>query len=457
MSSEKSPIVEEPIPITQTALTEQSMFRLFGITARWPAALSALRHRNYRLFWFGQMVSLLGTWMQNAAQGWLVLLLAEQEFGPQHAALPVGVVTALGQLPMFLFCLFAGVLADRVDRRRILLVTQSCLMLLALALAVLVSTSTVHHTGLGGNTYKMHLWQVAIFTMCTGLVMAVDMPVRQSFVKDMSSPRDLLNAIALNSIIFNLARIFGPAIAGRVIKIPSIDIAGALYINAASFLAVLVGLLLIRIKPTVRSVVESSIWQGLRAGFQYVAHQRVIRLLMALMAVYAIFGFSYNVLLSVIDHVVLKHDVAGYGMMMGSTGAGACVGALFLASTAGRVRKGQVLFWGGLLVSASLIAFSFSHRYLLSLALLPALGGGLVVSSASINSMIQEIVPDHLRGRVVSIWAFIFVGFGVIGAINMGATAHFTTPLTAILIAGVCCLLAQLFVTVRAGWFWRLK
>jgi len=354
-------------------------------------------------------------------------------------------VSALGQMPIFIFCLFAGVLADRVDRRRILLVTQTILMLLALALGILVSIGMVH------------LWQVAIFSACTGLVMAVDMPVRQSFVKDMSSPRDLLNAIALNSIIFNLARIFGPAVAGWVIKIHSIGIPGALYINAISFLAVIVGLLLIRIPPIVRAVDESSIWQGLREGFRYAIHQRVIRLLMALMGVYAIFGFSYNVLMSVIANIVLKQDSSGYGMLLGATGLGACVGALFLATTAGRIRKGQVLLYGGLLISVSLIAFSFSHHYLLSLTLLPALGGGLVVSSASINSMIQEIVPDNLRGRVVSIWAFIFAGFGPIGAMYMGMAAHLSTPLTAIFIAGVCCLVAQLVVTLKAGWFWRLS
>lgn len=445
MSTDKSAIDEATAVPASTALTEQSTFRLFGYTGRWPAALSALQHRNYRLFWCGQLISLLGTWMQNAAQGWLVLVLAKQEFGVHHAALYVGLVSALGQMPIFLFCLFAGVLSDRADRRRILLGTQTALMLLALALGILVSSG------------RVHLWQVAIFSMCTGLVMAVDMPVRQSFVKDMSSPRDLLNAIALNSIIFNMARIFGPAIAGRVIKIPAVGIPGALFINAGSFLAVLVGLLLIRIPPTIRAVQESSIWQGLREGFHYAIHQRVIRLLMALMGVYAIFGFSYNVLMSVIANIVLKQDVSGYGMLMGSTGAGACIGALFLAATAGRVRKGQVLLWGGLTVSASLIALSFSHHYLLSLALLPALGGGLVVSSASINSMIQEIVPDYLRGRIVSIWAFIFAGFGPIGALYMAMTAHFTAPLTALLIAGICCLAAQLVVTVRAGWFWQLK
>ncbi len=383
--------------------------------------------------------------MQNAAQGWLVVVLARQEYGTHHPALAVGLVSALGQLPMFIFCLFAGVLADRADRRRILVATQIVLMLLAFGLGLLVKFGSVH------------LWQVAIFSMCTGLVMSVDMPVRQSFVKDMSSPRDLLNAIALNSMIFNLARIFGPSVAGWVMKIPAVGISGALFINAASFLAVIAGLLLIRIKPMVSSIRKSSIWHGLREGFHYAVHHRIIRLLMALMGFYAIFGFSYNVLMSVIANIVLKRDVAGYGMLMGSTGVGALIGAIFLAVAATRVRKGQVLLWGGLMLSASLIAFSFSHRYLLSLALLPPLGCGLVVSSASINSMIQEIVPDALRGRVISIWAFIFAGFGPIGALYMGTVAHWTTPLTAFRIAGLCCLAAQLFITVRARWFWKLR
>ena len=412
---------------------------------RWPAAFSALQHRNYRLFFTGQMISLIGTWMQNAAQGWLALLLATSEFGKANAALYVGLVSALGQMPIFLFCLFAGVLSDRADRRRILITTQTGLMLLALGLGLLMSFG------------HAHLWQVALFSAGTGLVMAFDMPTRQAFMKDMASPRDLLNAIALNSTIFNLARIFGPAVAGYVIKIPSIGIPGALYINAVSFLAVIFGLLLIRMKPAPRVADDESMWRRLGEGFTYAAHHRIIRLLLGLMAVYAVFGFSYAVLTSVIAKQVLGQDAAGYGMLMGATGAGACIGAVFLATTAGQIRKGQVLLWGGLLVSASLIAFSFSHHFLLSLLLLPFVGGGLVVSSASINSMIQEIVPDHLRGRVVSIWAFIFAGFGPIGAVYMGLVAHLTSPLTAMLIGGLCCLAAQLFVTLRASWFWQLK
>jgi len=430
---------------TQQQAVERPTFRILGLTGTWPAALSALQHRNYRLFWTGQAVSLIGTWMQNAAQGWLVLQLATAEYGARQASLYVSLISALGTLPMFLFCLFAGVISDRADRRRILVATQTGLMLLALGLGLLTATNHVH------------LWQVAIFTACSGLMMAFDMPTRQAFVKDMASPRDLLNAIALNSTIFNLARIFGPAVAGRIIKMPGIGIPGALYINAASFLAVIFGLVLIRTQPVVHPPSDSSVWQRLREGFHYVAHERTIRLLMIIMAVITIFGFSHAVLISVIAVQVLKQDSAGYGMLMGAAGIGACVGAIFLATTAGRVRKGQIILWGGLLMSVALIALGCNRNYPLALLILACVGGGLVVYSASINSMIQEIVPDYIRGRVVSIWAFIFAGFGPLGALYMGLIAHITTPLMAVLSGGVCCLALQFFLVLRAGWFLKLK
>lgn len=424
------------------ATSARATFRVCGITCAWPAALSALQHRNYRLFLSGQLVSLIGTWMQNAAQGWLVLLLATSEFGASKASLYVGLVSALGTLPIFLFCLLAGVLSDRQDRRRILIITQISLMLLAAGLALLTASG------------KVHLWQVAIFSMLSGLVMAFDMPTRQAFVKDMSSPKDLLNAIALNSTIFNLARIFGPAVAGRIIKDPHFGIPGALYINAASFLAVIIGLFMIRVPPVVRRASDGNVWQRLGEGFRYTARHKTIRLLMIIMAAVSIFGFSYAVLMSVIAVQVFRQDSSGYGVLMGAGGIGACIGAIFLAATAGRIRKGRMLFWSGMLMSTALIVFSFNHNFFRALLLLPFVGAGLVVTSASINSMIQEIVPDHLRGRVVSIWAFIFAGFSPLGALFAGTLAHYTTPMTAVLAGGACCAALFGYLTLRARWLW---
>jgi len=416
-----------------------------GTIGTWPSAISALQHRDFRLFWSGQLVSLIGTWMQNAAQGWLVLVLATREYGPANTALYVGLISALGSLPVFFVTLFAGVLSDRRDRRRILLITQTCFMILSIGLAVL--------TGAG----LVRLWQVALFTVLSGLVMAFDMPTRQAFVKDVATPAHLLNAIALNSAIFNLARIVGPAVAGRLINVPSIGVAGALYLNAASFLAVIVSLFFIKYRKPPTEPMNATVWQHLVEGFRYVICHPTVRLLMVMMAVYSIFGFSYPVLMSVIAVQVLGKNAAGFGMLMASTGIGAFIGAVFLAATAGKVRKGQVLLWGGIISGVGLIAFGMSHSYPLSLALLPFVGGGLVVTSSGINSIIQELAPDKLRGRVVSMWAFIFAGFTPIGALYAGSVAHATTPGTAILIGGVVILLMIIGVSIKRGWLWRIE
>lgn len=398
---------------------------------------SALRHRNFRIFWSGQVVSLVGSWMQSAAQGWLVLMLATAHFGKAEAPFYIGLVGALGSLPMFAFCLFAGVFADRMDRRRILIATQSALMLLALGLAVLTGSEVVK------------FWHVVVFSMLSGLVMAFDMPTRQAFVKDISSPRDLLNAIALNSTIFNLARILGPAVAGPLIQIPAIGISGALYINAASFLAVLISLSQIRLTPQVREKSDANLWQHLGEGFRFVAGHQLIRMLLVMMAVYSIFGFSYAVLMSVIATQTLQQGAAGYGALMSASGVGAFIGAIWLAARARYARKGQLLIYAGVLSGISIVAFSFSRNFLLSMLILPFVGAGLVVASACINSIIQEVTPDALRGRVVSMWAFIFAGFTPIGSLYAGVVARVTSADMAIMLGGVACLIMMLVIILK--------
>ena len=437
---------ESPNPVQLHEVpAEAPTFRFLWYAGQWPATIRALRHRNFRYFWSGQFISLIGTWMQSAAQGWLVLVLAIAEFGEANAAFYVGMIGALGSAPIFLLTLFAGVISDRHDRRRILVLTQTLLMLLAIGLGLLVSAGAVR------------LWHVGLFSLLTGAAMAFDMPTRQAFVKDMASPEDLLNAIALNSSIFNLARIVGPGVAGWLMSIQAIGIPGVLYINAASYLAVIAGLLAIRNNTLPRQSSAGSLWHHLGEGFRYVIEHRIIRLLMVIMAVYSIFGFSYAVLLSVVANQVLGQQAAGYGYLLTAGGVGAFIGAIYLASTARYVRKGRVLLLGSILFTLALLAFSLSHSYYLSLLLLPVVGGGLVVASASINSLIQEIVPDRLRGRVVSMWAFIFAGSTPIGALYAGTVAHYTSPLTAVMLGGVICLVAVVVISLRAGWLWNLE
>lgn len=445
-------------PDSDDGTAAAAQFRFLWYAGEWPSTIRALRHRNFRLFWFGQMVSLVGTWMQNTAQSWLVFALAKTEYGPANASFYVGAVSAMGSLPMFLLTLYAGVISDRYDRRRILIATQTILGLLAAGLAMLVGTGTIR------------LWHVAVFAVCSGLTMAFDMPTRQAFVKDMATPEDLVNAIALNSSVFNLARIIGPGVAGWLMSLSIVGISGVLYLNAASYIAVIVGLVLIHVPAAAVRARAGSVWEHLLEGFRYVAGHRVIRLLMILMAIYSVFGFSYAVLMPVIANQVLHQTESGYGIMLGATGTGAFIGAVFLASAASRIRKGRLLLASGLIFTVPLILFSQITRlpaayvgatrlaldYHLSLLLLAFIGSGLVMASASINSAIQEIVPDHLRGRVVSIWAFIFAGFTPIGALYAGTIAHYTSSLTVLLIGGLVTLLTIISITLRARWLWSL-
>ncbi|HEX2950431.1 MAG TPA: MFS transporter, partial [Armatimonadota bacterium] len=365
-------------------------FRFLWLQGQWPATFRALRHRNFRLFWFGQLISLIGTWMQSVAQGWLITELTAGN--AKSTSLYLGIISALGSLPMLFLTLFAGAIADRYDKRRILIITQASSLVLAFALAILTSLGIIR------------IWHVALLAMLLGVVNAFDMPTRQAFVKDMVGGEDLLNAIALNSSIFNGARVLGPAVAGGLIAIRSIGISGAFYINGISYIAVIIGLAMIAVPRVVNIQAEGDIWHHLREGFRYVAKQRTILTIMVIMAIYSIFGFSYMVLLPAIARLTLHVGSRGYGFMISFTGLGALISALLLATLAGKVRKGRILFIGGTVFSLGLIILSQFHQFIPYLIFLAFVGGGLVISSSSINSLIQEIAPDNLRGRIVSMW-----------------------------------------------------
>jgi len=383
--------------------------------------------------------------MQNIAQGWLVYQLALHEYGPGKTSFYVGLVSAIGMTPTLLFTLFAGVIADRFDKRRILIATQSGAMLLALTLGVLYTTGMIH------------LWHIMVLAALLGLVFAFDMPTRQAFVKDMVGPEDLVNAIALNSSIFNGARIVGPGIAGVLIAIPSIGYAGAFFANAASYLAVIAGIVAIRLTPHPRALSEANVWEHMREGFRYVIGHRTIRLILVVMAIISVFGFSYIVEMPVIVGQVLHRNVGSYGLLLSFGGAGALIATLILATMAGRVRKGAVMLYGSLLFSLALIAMKTTTSFYVFAVFLSLVSGGLVVCSASINSLIQEITPDHLRGRVISMWAFIFAGFAPVGALYAGTLAHYSTPTMPVFVGGIVILLLIIFLSLRAPWIWRLE
>jgi len=370
--------------------------------------LGALAHRNFRLFLFGQTVSLTGTWMQSIAQGWLVLQLTNSPFY-------VGVVSALSSLGVLLLTLYAGVVADRIDKRRTVVITQALLMLQAFALAALVWTRTVT------------VESVMALAAFLGIVNAFDIPTRQSFLVEMVGKDDLMSAIALNSSVFNATRVFGPAVAG--VLIGSVGIAWCFFLNGVSYLAVIAGLLLMRLPPRVRQPPGGSIWAGFREIVAFIRADRRVSALVVLTALFSVFGFPFLVLMPVIARDVLHAGAAGYGALTAAVGVGALLGALSIAVWSGRIPKGRTLVAGGTSFGVALALFASSRTFPLSLALVALAGCAMIFNNALTNTLLQTLVPDELRGRVMGFYSFVFVGLAPLGALQAGALAeHFGAP-----------------------------
>jgi len=384
-----------------------------GAPAQLLRTFAALRHRNYRLFFAGQLVSLIGTWMQQMALAWLVYQLT-------NSPLLLGLISGIGSLPMAFFSLIGGAVADRVNKRRILLTTQSVAMVLAFALAAM--------TGAGW----IRAWHVAVLTAFSGTMMAFDMPARQAFVVEMVGKEDLMNAIALNSSIFNSARILGPAIAG--VLVATFGPAWCFFINGLSFLAVLVGLLLMRFVPRELERRPRGVVGDTLDGLRYVRSNRLVLGLAALLAVFQMFGYSYNVLMPIFARDILRAGPQGLGLLMASGAAGALVGALLVASLGSYPHRERVLFAGGFGLVGALVAFALSHALHLSMAMLALAGlGGVSVMSVA-NTMIQTSVPDHMRGRVMGVWALVFASSAPLGSLQAGTLAQYLTAPVAVLI-----------------------
>lgn len=399
-----------------------------------PDALRSLRHRNYRLFFAGQLVSLTGTWMQSVAQAWLAYSLT-------HSAALLGIVGFAGQIPALLFSPAGGVVADRFARRRVLLATQATSMLLAFTLAALT---------LAGRASIA--WILALAAL-SGVVNAFDIPTRQAFAMDMVGRGDLVNAIALNSSIFNGARVVGPAIAG--ILVARIGEGWCFLVNGLSYLAVLGSLLAMRLPVRVPEDHATSAWASAREGFLYASRARPVRALLLLLGVVSLTGMPYVVLMPVFAREILGGGARELGLLMGSAGVGALLGALVLANR--KNVKGLGTFVaacaGGM--GLSLIAFAFSRDFRLSALLLVPVGFFVMSQMASSNTLIQSLIPDAMRGRVMSLYAMMFMGMAPIGALLAGFLAtRIGAPATlagggAICIAGAL-LFARFLPTLRA-------
>lgn len=387
-----------------------------------PAPFSALRHRNFRLFFVGQFVSLVGTWMQIVAQGWLVLELTDSAF-------LVGLVSALGSLPILLFTLWGGVLADRVNRRRALLLLQSLMLCDALAL--------------GGLTATGHItteW-VMLLAAVHGTSAAFEVPIRQAFLVDMVGREDLMNAIALNSSNFNLTRIVGPVIAGGLIA--AAGIAVCFFLNAASFLGAIGALLLMR--SAAGGDRKGHPAATFLEGARYALGAGEPRTLLTLTATFSVFGFSAFTMLPVYARDVLDTGAAGYGGLMTAVGVGASAGALTMASIGHRLPRHRVIRLAGVLFAAALAAVALVRTWVPAAVALALAGCAMILNNISTNSQLQTGAPDHLRGRVMGFYSLMILGVAPLGSLQAGwVSEHLGVP-TALAAGAAICVLATLW------------
>ncbi len=384
----------------------------------------ALRHRNYRLFFAGQGTSLIGTWLTRVATGWLVYRLT-------HSALLLGVVGFASQIPTFLFAPLAGVLVDRTNKHRLLVVTQIAAMLQSGLLAYFALRGTIT------------VWHVLVLSIAQGIINAFDMPARQAFVVEMVEDRaDLPNAIALNSSMVNGARLIGPAAAGALIA--AFGEGGCFAIDSASYLAVIASLLMMRVAPRPARAPGKRVFAELADGFRYVAASRPIRSVLTLLALSSLMGMPYMVLLPMIVATVLHGGPHLLGYLTGASGVGALGGALYLASRNSVLGLGRVIPLAALGFGAGLVLLSRSHTAWLSLAFMLVTGAGMMIQMASSNTVIQTLVDDEKRGRVMSLYAMSFFGTLPFGSLISGAlAARFGAPDT-LLGAGIAIMLGAL-------------
>jgi MFS family permease len=387
----------------------------------------ALRHRNYQFFFIGQLISLSGTWMQSVAQAWLIYRLTD-------SAVLLGLVGFAGQIPVFLVAPFGGALADRANRHRILVTTQCIAMILAFILAALTLTG------------QIQIWHVFAIAAALGIVNAFDIPTRQAFVSDMVGKEDLINAIALNSSMFNGARIVGPAIAGLLVA--SVGEGWCFFINAASYIAVIIGLLLMRVEIK-RRPQTNSVFAGIVEGFRYVGGTSPVRALMLLLGLISLMGMPYAVLMPIFADKILNGGASGLGILMGASGIGALTAALTLATRKGIKGLGRWVAISSGCFGASIILFSFSRSFWLSALLLIPVGFSMMIQMASSNTLVQSLVPDNLRGRVMAVYSMMFMGMAPFGALLAGSLAErLGAPMT-VAIGGAVCILGSIGFSLR--------
>lgn len=383
---------------------------------------SALRERDFRLFWIGQIISLSGTWMQSVAQSWLVYSLT-------RSPLYLGIIASLSSLPILFLTLFGGMVADRYPKRNILILTQTLSVIPALLLGILTQTKTVTIT---------HIGLLAAFL---GIVNAFDVPARQAFLAEVVAKSAITNAIGLNSAAFNGARIIGPVVAG--IAITSFGMPVCFYLNAASFIAVIFALLRIKSRGVVRMPGGNFI-KEISGGWHFVIKDRHVLQIMMLMALFSLFGIPYVTLLPVLAGEVLNVGAKGLSFLIASAGAGSLVAAIMIALKEKIERENIVLPLSAMIFSIAVLALSFSGSFTVSIILIFFAGWGIVSYLATCNSYIQTVVPDALRGRVMSLYTLVFLGFAPLGNSLIGFAANTAGTIGTLKFFAVVCIFGSI-------------
>jgi MFS family permease len=383
-----------------------------------PLALRALKHRNFQLFFGGQLISLIGTWMQSVAQAWLVYRLT-------GSSLLLGSVGFASQFPVLLASPLGGIVADRYNRQRVVIGTQVASMTLAFILAVLTLTG------------RITIREIFVLAVLLGIVNAFDIPGRQSFLVEMVGKEDLINAIALNSSMFNGARIVGPAIAG--ILVSRIGEGWCFFVNAVSYIAVIIGLFMMRVPPRAH-VPTGPVLAHVVEGFRFVVQTAPMRAILLLLGLVSLVAMPYTVLMPIFADRILHGGARALGILMGATGVGALLGALTLAARTGVQGLGRWVAFACAGFAVSLVAFGLSRHFWLSAALLVPVGFSMMLQMSASNTLIQSMVPDHLRGRVMSVYSMMFMGMAPFGALFGGAVADRLGAPLAVIMGAVACL-----------------
>jgi len=421
MASEQTQSRSQVASVPQEVTGQPRRVVVGGVT--WRETFAALKHRNFRLFFVGQLVSLIGSWMQNTAQGWLVYQLTGSK-------VLLGTVAAVGSLPMLLLSVWGGSVADRHPKRTVVFFTQFGMMVLAFVFAALVGS---------GHIRPGH---ILVLAALGGVAMAFDMPARQAFMVEMTSREDLMNAVSLNSSIVNGARVVGPAVAGFLMA--RVGMTWCFILNGLSFLAVIVGLLLMRLPKFVAPAEPHSMGRHVMEGFAYVAGHRRVLTLLVLFGVVGVFGWSYSVLLPAYATDILHVGEGGYGALLSANGVGALLGALTVAAYGNRVRPRFLVFGGLWLFSAMLMLLAVVRWFPLVLACMAVGGWGMLLYFSTTNTLIQTSVSDAMRGRVMGIWALVFGGMMPIGGIESGLLSQAAGVSATIATGGLVCAMAGL-------------